>query len=276
VTPANAVEVEAARIEAAGQTLEVLRSAPPGAAGQAEDPNDPVLVFLHEGLGCAAQWRDFPARLSAATGLPALAYSRRGYGGSDPLPGPRGPDFMHEEAERVLPALLDALGIESAILVGHSDGGSIALIHAGTPDAEAGRIRGLIVEAPHVFVEEVSLRSIAAAKRAYETTDLRARLARWHGANVDHAFRGWNDAWLSPEFRDWCIEDRLPGIACPVLAIQGEGDEYGTAEQVERIARMVGCPVEVSLLPDCGHAPHRDRPDAVLDLMTAFVAGLSG
>lgn len=271
MTPARSAEVEAA-----GQRLEVLWSGPAPNPGRAGSPTKPVLVFLHEGLGCAAQWRDFPARLGAATGLPAMAYSRRGYGASDPLTGPRDPDFMHVEAETVLPALLDALDIESAILIGHSDGGSIALIHAGTPAAEAGRIRGLIVEAPHVFVEQLSLDSIAAAKRAYETTDLRAKLARWHGANVDHAFRGWNDAWLSPEFRDWNIEDRLPGIACPVLAIQGEDDEYGTAEQVERIARAARRPVELTMLPACGHTPHRDHRDAVLGLMTAFVAGLSG
>ncbi|MBT5414163.1 MAG: alpha/beta hydrolase [Rhodospirillaceae bacterium] len=268
-------------VEAAGQRLEVLwaeaAQSPKSSSwrdNRSESQDGPVLVFLHEGLGCAAQWRGFPALLAAETGLAALAYSRRGYGKSDPLPGPHAPDFMHEEAETVLPALLDALGIESTILVGHSDGGSIALIHAGTPEVEGGRVRGLIVEAPHVFIEEISLASIAAAKEAYETTDLRAKLARWHGANVDHAFRGWNDAWLSPAFRDWNIEDRLPAIACPVLAIQGEEDEYGTAEQVHRIARASGGPVEIALLPGCGHAPHRDRDDTVLALMADFVRRL--
>ena len=270
MTPARSAEVEAA-----GQRLEVLWSGPAPNPGRAGSPTKPVLVFLHEGLGCAAQWRDFPARLGAATGLPAMAYSRRGYGASDPLTGPRDPDFMHVEAETVLPALLDALDIESAILIGHSDGGSIALIHAGTPAAEAGRIRGLIVEAPHVFVEQLSLDSIAAAKRAYETTDLRAKLARWHGANVDHAFRGWNDAWLSPGFRDWNIEDRLSAIACPILAIQGADDEYGTAEQVERIARGSGGPVEVVLLSGCGHAPHRDKAGAVLAMVAGIARGLA-
>ena len=259
-------------VEAAGQRLEVLWAGP---GTPPSERKGPVLVFLHEGLGSAAQWKDFPARVAAETGLAALAYSRRGYGGSDPLPGPRAPDFMHEEAEIVLPALLDTLAIEDAILVGHSDGGSIALIHAGTSGLARGRIRGLVLEAPHVFVEEISVRSIAAAKLAYETTDLRARLARWHGANVDHAFRGWNDAWLSPGFRDWNIEDRLSAIACPILAIQGADDEYGTAEQVERIARGSGGPVEVVLLSGCGHAPHRDQADAVLAMVAGFARGLA-
>src|SRR5712691_4848017 len=182
----------------------------------ARDEAASTLVLLHEGLGSLALWRDFPARLAAATGSATLAYSRLGYGRSDALSAPRRVDYMHEEALETLPALREALAIADPILVGHSDGASIALIHAG-----AGRwpVRGLILEAPHVFVEDVTVASIAAAKEAYRTTDLRTRLARYHG-DVDGAFRGWNDIWLDPAFRAWNIEASLPNIECPTLVIQ--------------------------------------------------------
>ncbi len=252
-------------LEAAGQRLEYDWHGPLPDEG-------PVLVFLHEGLGCAALWKDFPARLSAATGLGALVYSRRGYGASDPLPGSRPVSYMHEEALDVLPAVLDAAGVGDAILVGHSDGGSIALIHAGAVGGS--RIRALILEAAHVLVEDVSVESIAAAAETYRATDLRDRLARYHGANVDDAFWGWNDVWLDPEFRDWNIEAYLPGVVCPCLAIQGADDEYGTVEQVRRIEAGVTGPVETLMLSECGHAPHRDRPAETLAAMTRFVRAI--
>ncbi len=252
-------------LEAAGQGLEYDWHGPPPDAG-------PVLVFLHEGLGCAAMWKDFPARLSAATGLGALVYSRRGYGASDPLPGPRPVSYMHDEALEVLPAALDAACVRDAILVGHSDGGSIALIHAGA--VGGGRIRALVLEAAHVLVETVSVESIAAAAEAYRATDLRNRLARYHGANVDDAFWGWNDVWLDPAFRDWNIEAYLSGVGCPCLVIQGADDEYGTTEQVLRIAAGVTGPVETAVLPGCGHAPHRDKPEETLAAMTRFVRAI--
>jgi pimeloyl-ACP methyl ester carboxylesterase len=226
----------------------------------------PTLVLLHEGLGSVATWRDFPGRLAHATNCNAVVYSRYGYGLSDPLREPRTPRYMHDEALVALPALLDKLAIDRPVLVGHSDGGSIALIHAGAgirPPA------AVVTLAAHVLVEDVSIASIAAAKRAYEATDLRARLARYH-ADVDSAFRGWNEIWLSPEFRDWNIEECLPRIACPVLAIQGEDDEYGTMEQMRRIGAGVR-DVELLALQDCRHSAHKDQPQAVIEAITRFV-----
>ncbi len=227
----------------------------------------PTLVFLHEGLGSAALWRDFPAKLAARTGCPAVTYSRYGYGKSDPISAPRGVDYMHVEALEALPDLRSQLGLDNTILVGHSDGASIALIHAG-----AGRwpVRGLILEAPHVFVEEVSLASIAEAKTAYATTDLRQRLARYHD-DPDSAFRGWNDIWLDPAFRAWNIESALPGVTCPVLAIQGADDEYGSLAQIAAIERGIAGPFERLVLASCKHSPHRDQEAAVLDAMAGFI-----
>ncbi len=229
----------------------------------------PTLVFLHEGLGCVSLWRDFPARLARATGLGALVYSRRGYGRSDPVPLPRPVRFMHEEA-LVLERVLDTAGIRTAILVGHSDGASIALIHAATHPGE--RVRALALEAPHVFVEDVSVASIAAIRKEYETTDLPRRLAKHHGANTGCAFRGWNDVWLDAEFRGWSIVELLSRIAPPTLVVQGEGDEYGTLRQVAAILGGTEGPVTARLFPGCGHSPHRDCPDAVLAAMRAFIA----
>lgn len=235
------------------------------------EPEAPPLVLLHEGLGAITMWRDFPQRLVAATGCTALVYSRYGYGRSDRLAEPRRPDYMHVEALRALPELLDKLGIERPVLVGHSDGASIALIHAGG----AGRpVSGVVAMAPHVMVEDVALAGIRETVCAYETTALRDRLARHHDA-VDSAFRGWSDIWLDPAFRDWNIEECLPRIAAPVLAVQGYGDEYGTMEQIDRVAR--GAPeVEVLKLADCGHSPHKDQPAAVVAAIAAFVLRLRG
>jgi pimeloyl-ACP methyl ester carboxylesterase len=243
--------------------VEVVRFAEGGA---------PTLVFLHEGLGSAKQWRDFPTRVGQATKLAAIAYSRVGYGASAPVSLPRPLTYMQDEAKVALPALLDELGIDKAILIGHSDGGSIAIVHAAIDaDVKRARIRGLVLEAPHVFVEDVSIASIAKAREAYETGDLREKLAKHHGANVDGAFRGWNDAWLDPGFRTWNIEEYMPRIEVPVLVIQGEDDPYGTRAQVDAIARQVSGPVEVLMLPSCGHAPHRDQEEATLAAIVRFV-----
>jgi pimeloyl-ACP methyl ester carboxylesterase len=231
----------------------------------------PTIVMLHEGLGSISMWRDFPRRVADATGCPVLVYSRYGYGRSDPLEKPRQVCFMHDEGLNALPELLDRLGIRAPILFGHSDGASIAIIYAGG----TGRpLAGLVLMAPHVLVEDISIRSIAAAKVAYETTDLRAKLARHH-ADPDSAFRGWNDIWLHPDFRDWNIEDYAARIRVPVLAIQGEDDEYGTMDQIERIARLAP-DVELLKLADCRHSPHRDQPEAVLEAVARFVRRVGG
>jgi pimeloyl-ACP methyl ester carboxylesterase len=226
----------------------------------------PTLVFLHEGLGSVAMWRDFPGRMAHATNCNAIVYSRYGYGQSDPLTEPRTVRYMHDEALIALPELLDRLPVEQPILIGHSDGGSIALIHAG---ARVRPVTAVVTMAAHVLVEDISIASIAAARTAYETTDLRAKLARYH-ADVESAFRGWNRIWLAPEFRDWNIEEFLPRIACPVLALQGEDDEYGTMEQMRRIGALVP-DAELLRLEDCRHSAHKDQPEAVIDAITRFV-----
>jgi pimeloyl-ACP methyl ester carboxylesterase len=228
----------------------------------------PALVFLHEGLGSVSLWKDFPDRLAAATGCGALIYSRAGYGKSDPAPLPRPIRFMHGEAT-ILPEILKEAGIRDFILIGHSDGASISLIHAGS--APAPGLRGLILEAPHVFTEPHGLASIARAKEAYETSNLREKLERHHGENVDIAFRGWNDVWLHPGFRAWNLEEYLPAIRVPILVLQGVDDEYGTWKQVEAIERQSGGPVETMALPDCGHSPHREQPERTLEAMAGFV-----
>jgi len=225
-----------------------------------------ALVFLHEGLGSIATWRDFPERVARAARCDAIVYSRYGYGKSDPLAEARSVRYMHDEALVALPQLLDHLEIDRPVLIGHSDGGSIALIRAG---AGARRVRAVVTLAAHVLVEDISVASIASAKTAYETTDLRERLARYHG-DVDSAFWGWNRIWLAPEFRDWNIEEYLPRIGCPVLAIQGIDDEYGTMEQMRRIDAGVD-DVELLALQNCRHSPHRDQPEAVLAAMADFL-----
>lgn len=212
-------------------------------------------------------WRDVPSRLATLTGATIVAYSRRGYGGSTPLAGARDVDYMHREGEDVLPALLAELRLERPVLFGHSDGASIALICAG---AHPELVSGLVLEAPHVFVEDLSVRSIAAAGEAWRTTTLRAKLGRYHD-DVDGAFRGWNDVWLDPRFRDWNIEAYAGAVRAPTLVIQGDADEYGTLAQVDSIAaRIPG--TQRFIVPGAGHSPHRDEADAVLERIRSFVA----
>ncbi len=296
-------------VEVRGRRLEVERIV--------GDPARPTLVFLHEGLGSVSLWKDFPASVAEATGCPAVVYSRYGYGNSDLLQAPFAVDYMHREALETLPELLAALGVAEPVLVGHSDGASIALIHAGRagarsrgpacgdataevrvapadlsgapspapgshlrppgvgtapPSAGAGnRLRGLALLAPHVFVEDISVQSIAEARVAFETTDLPEKLARHH-ADPRRTFYGWNDIWLHPDFRAWNIEGFLPSIGCPVLAIQGHDDEYGTMAQIEAIAARVGGSCELVKLEACGHSPHRDQPERTLAAIARFVA----
>jgi pimeloyl-ACP methyl ester carboxylesterase len=229
----------------------------------------PTLVLLHEGLGCVAMWRDFPQRVAEATGCGVLVYSRAGYGASSAVEVPRPLTYMHIEGLEVLPRVLDAAGIRRAILIGHSDGASIAIINAG--GVRDPRVLGVAVMAPHVFNEEVCVASIREAKVAYETTPLRERLARYHGDNVDCAFWGWNKAWLDPEFWHWNLEEFLAPIPIPMLLIQGEQDEYGTAIQLEAIERQVNGPVQTVWLDNCRHSPHKDRPEATLAALREFV-----
>jgi pimeloyl-ACP methyl ester carboxylesterase len=232
----------------------------------------PLLVFLHEGLGSLAMWKDFPARLCAATGCRGLVYSRPGYGRSTPRDADENwaPDFMHRQANEVLPALLAALRVdEPIVLFGHSDGASISLLHtARFPEQTA----GAIVLAPHIVVEDVSVASIEMARQAYLATDLRQRLSKYHD-DPDSAFWGWNGIWLHPAFRAWTIEAEIAAIRCPLLAVQGLDDEYGTLEQIRGIARRV--PQTTLLeLPACGHSPHRDQPEAVIAAVSAFLRRL--
>jgi pimeloyl-ACP methyl ester carboxylesterase len=233
------------------------------------DPKLPTIVMLHEGLGSVSMWKDFPGRLARITRSSVVVYSRRGYGRSAPLQAARSVEYMHDEALIVLPQLLDALGIVNPILFGHSDGGSIALIHAG---GSGRKVAGIVALAPHVFVQEISVTSIAAAKIAYETTNLRERLARYHD-DVDGAFWGWNNIWLNPAFRAWDIGEYLPYIQCSVLAMQGAQDEYGTMEQIDRISRTAPR-VELYKLENCGHSPHRDQPDTVLEEVSKWTQQL--
>lgn len=226
----------------------------------------PTVVFLHEGLGSIAMWKDFPDRLCSAHGLRGLVYSRYGYGRSTPKPPDErwSPAFMHAQAHEVLPELLRQLRIERPWLFGHSDGGSIALLHAAKFD-----VSGLIVVAPHLFVEDVSIASIEQARTAYETTELRARLARHHD-DPDSAFHGWNDAWLDPAFRAWNIEAEIETIACPVLAVQGADDEYGTLAQIRAIQTRLP-KTRLLVIPKCGHSPHRDRPELLAAEAARFI-----
>ncbi|MFO1323051.1 MAG: alpha/beta hydrolase [Burkholderiales bacterium] len=236
----------------------------------AADPHAPLVVFLHEGLGSASMWKDYPQALCAALRMRGLVYSRPGYGWSTPrAAGERWPvDFLHRQAHDVLPRLLAQLGVTDAPwLFGHSDGASIALLHAAAFPASTA---GVVAVAPHIFVEDVSVRSIEAARATYRTGDLRARLARYHD-DPDSAFYGWNDAWLDPQFRAFNIERELTAIRCPVLAVQGYDDEYGTMAQVDDLARHVA-QAKVVRLRDCGHSPHRDQPAALSAAVVAFVA----
>src|SRR5436190_8307429 len=235
------------------------------------DGGEPTLVFLHEGLGSIRQWRDFPGQVASATGRRALLYNRYGYGNSDVLAEPRVTvRFMHHEALVALPGLLAQLKIDSPVLVGHSDGASIALIYAGAGHPAL----GLALMAPHVFVEDMGIRSIERVRQQFETTDLPQRLGRYH-RDARRTFYLWNDAWLDPQFRHWNIEEYLPSVAVPVLAIQGVDDEYGTMAQLKSIRERVKGPCELLELADCGHSPHRDQPEAVLGALARFVRGLA-
>jgi pimeloyl-ACP methyl ester carboxylesterase len=243
----------------------------PGGRVEYEDvPGDPALapmLFLHEGLGSVRLWRRFHHRLAAATGRRAVAFSRLGHGGSDLPPGKRTPRYMHDEAAEVVPAVRAALGLDRVVPVGHSDGGSIALLHAGTAAVE-----GLVVLAPHVFVEEAGLRGIEQARRDYVDGDLRSRMARYH-RDPDVTFWNWNDAWLDGAFRDWDIRPELAGIACPVLGVQGSTDPYGTVVHVEAVRERAAGPVTLEVL-DCGHAPHLERPAETAAAVTEFLRPL--
>jgi pimeloyl-ACP methyl ester carboxylesterase len=234
------------------------------------EPSLPTIVFLHEGLGSVSLWRDFPQRVIQASKMGALVYSRYGYGLSSALEEKRAPDYMHREALEILPVLLQSLGIRKPILFGHSDGASIALIHAGAGHP----VTGLIVEAPHVFVEKVSLLGAARAAVTFRTTDFATKLARHH-RDAAKTFWGWHDIWISPDFRDWNIESYLPAITCPTLLIQGEQDEYGTVAQIDAIAGRVKGVTSRHLLPNCGHTPHRDQAEVTLQLVTSFLRQLS-
>ena len=229
----------------------------------------PPLVFLHEGLGSVAMWRDFPARVAAATGCRTIVYSRYGFGRSSPRVAPCTPRFMHEEALEILPSLRASLGIGSPVLIGHSTGASMALIHAG---AEGSDVAGLVVMAPLVFVEEFNLGSIRAAKEIYRTTDMRQKLAHYHD-DADGVFQAWNDIWLDPAFRSWSIADDLRDIRCPILAILGDDDEYSTPAQIEAIRRNAvnAGGLDFLKLADCRHSPHRDQPSTVIDAIGRFV-----
>jgi pimeloyl-ACP methyl ester carboxylesterase len=227
----------------------------------------PTIVMLHEGLGSAALWGDFPQSLQAATGMGVFVYSRAGYGASSPVTLPRPLDYMSREALDVLPALLDTIGFRRGLLLGHSDGASIAAIYAGGTSDH--RLRGVVLIAPHFVVEDVSVASIAAIRQTYQTTDLRTKLARWH-SNVDNAFYGWNDAWLDPDFRRWDISDYLAYIRVPVAIVQGEGDQYGTIRQIEIAKEECYCPVDVTLIPQSGHSPHRETPEPTLTTISEF------
>ncbi len=231
-----------------------------------------TLVFLHEGLGSATLWKDFPDRVVQATRCPALVYSRYGYGKSDRLSAPHAVDYMHREALETLPQLLRQLAIERPILIGHSDGASIAAIYAG---AKAGPLQALVLMAPHVFVEDITVRSIAQAKVTFETTGLARKLGRYHD-DPALTFYGWNDVWLRPEFRSWNIESYLPDIDVPVLLIQGVDDQYGTRAQVDAIVRQVSAPVELLMLEDCKHSPQVDRTQATIAAIAKFVAKSGG
>jgi pimeloyl-ACP methyl ester carboxylesterase len=228
----------------------------------------PTLVLLHEGLGCVALWRNFPAALVAATGCGVFAWSRFGYGASDPVPLPRPMTYMHHEALKVVPRVLDAAGIRRAVLIGHSDGGSIAAIHAGA--VQDARVAGVVLIAAHFFVEDINIASIAAIKASYEQGDLRSRLARYH-RDVEVAFRGWNDAWLDPRFRAFDITEQVGKIRVPVLALQGADDPYGTPEQLRVLERVATCPLETRLIAGARHAPHLEAKDATLAAIVPFV-----
>ena len=229
----------------------------------------PTLVFLHEGLGCIELWRDFPENLCDALGLNGLVYSRQGYGASDPIPLPRPMDFMHQEAINVISPILNEAKINSAILIGHSDGGSISLIHAGM--VKDPRVKALTIIAAHVFNEELTVKSIREAKKAYEKENLRERLKKYHGTNVDCAFWGWNDTWLNPDFWNWNLEEFLPGINIPTLIMQGADDQYGTIKQVKAIEKGLLCIKQTVMIPEAMHSPHLEQQNITINGIQTFI-----
>lgn len=236
----------------------------------AASPGPRALVFLHHALGSVTTWRDFPQRLADATRLPAFSYSRLGHGRSGPADSNRALDYLDHEAFEVLPRVLREAGIAEPILVGHSDGATIALLHASMPASPS---RALVVEAPHIFVEDRTVAGIEVAAVEYRTTKLRERLMRHHGDNTDDVFAAWADTWRKPAFRSWNCEHHLPAIRCPTLLVQGIDDEYGTPLQIERIRDRVSGPVEMALIPACGHFPHQEKADETLAVMAQFVSG---
>lgn len=252
------------RLKAGGKSLEYAAWGP-------KPTEAPTLVLIHEGLGSVALWRDFPQALVDATGFGVLAYSRAGYGASDPVDLPRPLDYMTQEATGVLGHVLDAAGIEQAVLLGHSDGATIATIYAGSVSDM--RIRSLILMAPHFFTEPMGLAAIKAAGEAYASGDLKAKLSKYH-AHVDVAFNGWHGAWTNPEFAAWNVADAIDHLRIPVLAIQGRDDAYGTLAQIEEIETRIYSPVETAILDNCGHAPHLDQPHATIDAIREFCARL--
>jgi pimeloyl-ACP methyl ester carboxylesterase len=229
----------------------------------------PPLIFMHEGLGSVAMWRDFPARVAAATGCRTVVYSRHGHGRSSPSPGPHTVRFMHEEALQVLPAVREALGLARPVLVGHSTGASMSLIHAGAGQSE---VAGVVAMAPLCFVEEFNLQSIGKSRHVFRSSDMKQKLSRYHD-DAEAVFWSWNNIWLDPAFKQWSIEDCLPGIRCPVLAILGEGDEYCTQLQIDAIVKHAANSPSVGFLKlaDCGHQPQRDQPERVIASLMQFI-----
>jgi pimeloyl-ACP methyl ester carboxylesterase len=231
----------------------------------------PTIVMLHEGLGSVALWGPFPEQIAAATGAGVFVYSRASYGKSSRGKLPRSATFMHEEACDVLPRVLDAIGFQRGFLLGHSDGASIATIYAGS--IQDHRVRGLVLMAPHFFIEDTGIAEIERAREAFASGTLREKLKRWH-ADVDCAFRSWSEPWLSPEFRKWDITEALGYIRVPILIVQGEDDQYGTLKQVETAQQDCFCPVEAAVLPGVRHAPHREAPELTLKTVADFVGRL--
>jgi pimeloyl-ACP methyl ester carboxylesterase len=232
----------------------------------------PTVVLLHEGLGSVGLWRSFPEKLAERTGFCVFAYSRAGYGHSDLVAMPRPLDYMQREAVEVLPQVLDAIGFRRGVLLGHSDGASIAAIHAGSFTDP--RVEGVVLIAPHFFTEPDGLKAIGEAKVAYDTGDLRDKLARHH-ADPDNAFRGWNDAWLDPGFESWNIEKFIGAIRVPILAVQGRDDQYGTLRQMEALSKGARAPLRIEVLENCRHSPHLEQPDQTLAIVSGFLAPLA-
>ncbi len=253
--PTDEVEISGTRLEYAW-------------VGRTRNPKEPVLVFLHEGLGCIAMWRGFPEQLCEAVDMPGFVYSRAGYGGSDGIELPRPITYQEDEA-RVLDGLLDAINIERVIHVGHSDGGTIALIHAGIDNQ--GRVLSAVTMAAHVFNEEICIEGIRDARVIWDTTDLREKLKRYHGDNVDNAFLGWNDTWQRDDYLHWNVEKYLSGISCPLLVMQGKDDHYGSERQVDSIVKGVSGSAQKLMLDDCGHNPHLDQTEITITAIQQFL-----